>query len=158
MPGNVSVNDGLLHALALLGRGALEILVEKPRACGPNVALAARLAQLCGEVHRTRKEFGEVFLNDGSLGVSETGVEMTLEHDQHVLDAGIRRRRRKRRLKCQERGRFEQQSAAREGLDEFATPHMASQYDLFSNSSEAIPSFPDQRREGIFFQGHRCRA
>ena len=88
-----SARDGVLHPLAFGGAGLFEILVEKPRAGSPNVAVGSGsgLAQFGGGLDRQRKILREILVHHVGLGIDEAGIEMAFEHHQHALDARVGR-------------------------------------------------------------------
>ncbi len=92
VPRNVSTGNGMLHSLAIVGCGLLEVLIEQPGTCRPDVGARTRLAHFLGHLDRLGEKLGEIPVNDRSLRVNKAGIEMTLEHDQDTLDLPIRRR------------------------------------------------------------------
>ena len=93
MPGDVAAGNGLLHRLAVLGRGLFEIFKEQPGAGGPHIAALAGCVCCAGDLDGLREEFLEIsFVDDVVLRIDEARVEVALEHDQDALDGGIGRK------------------------------------------------------------------
>ncbi len=96
VPGDEAGRDGLLHFLALIGGGLLEIFVEEPGAGRPSVvgvvgAFAA--VELFGGVDGFGEKFVEIAVDDVGLRVDEASVEVAFEDDEDALDFGGWRRR-----------------------------------------------------------------
>ena len=90
MPGDVPIRNGLFHALALPRGGLFEVLVNQPRTGSPNVSVAARLPHRRRGFDGSREILVEILAHHIGLGIDESQVQMTLEHDQDALDVRIR--------------------------------------------------------------------
>lgn len=105
MPGDVASHDRLLHSFLVRGVRLLEILVNEPRSCGPDIPLFSGMFQRVCNLDRTWKILVEVLPDNRCLCVYETNIQMTLEHHQNLPDARIGRL-------CSRRGAFQRNTTS----------------------------------------------